>query len=157
MVEMEVQGITLDPTTNMPIVILKSKEGAKILPIWIGIFEANSIATVLENVQTPRPMTYDLMVNLIDSLSAKVDSIKIHTLQDNTYYASVVIIDRNGTKIEIDSRPSDAINVALRTESPIYVSEQLLEIDNEEKIDEEDIKEWLESLKPEDFEKNIEF
>jgi len=157
MVEMEVQGITLDPTTNMPIVILKSKEGAKILPIWIGIFEANSIATVLENVQTPRPMTYDLMVNLIDSLSAKVDSIKIHTLQDNTYYASVVIIDKNGTKIEIDSRPSDAINVALRTESPIYVSEQLLEIDNEEKIDEEDIKEWLESLKPEDFEKNIEF
>ncbi|GAB6073196.1 bifunctional nuclease family protein [Venenivibrio stagnispumantis] len=157
MVEMEVQGITLDPTTNMPIVILKSKEGAKILPIWIGIFEANSIATVLENVQTPRPMTYDLMVNLIDSLSAKVDSIKIHTLQDNTYYASVVIIDRNGTKIEIDSRPSDAINVALRTESPIYVSQQLLEIDNEEKIDEEDIKEWLESLKPEDFEKNIEF
>lgn len=157
MVEMEVQGITLDPTTNMPIVILKSKEGAKILPIWIGIFEANSIATVLENVQTPRPMTYDLMVNLIDSLSAKVDSIKIHTLQDNTYYASVVIIDKNGTKIEIDSRPSDAINVALRTESPIYVSKQLLEIDTEEKIDEEDIKEWLESLKPEDFEKNIEF
>lgn len=157
MIEMEVQGLTLDPISNVPVVILKGKESDDILTIWIGIFEANSIAMKLESVVYSRPLTYELIVSIIDSLSSKVDSVKIHSLVDNTYYAYITLRLSDGRTVDIDSRPSDAINIALRTNCPIYVSEEILSKSNQKEENIEDLKEWIESLKPEDFEKNIEF
>lgn len=160
-VEMDVQGITLDPFSNMPILVLKGKETEDILTIWIGVFEANSIAMYLECMTYPRPLTYDLITNIIESLSSTVDSVNIHSLKDNTYYASIILKDANGNTVEVDARPSDAINIALRSGCPIYVSKEVLnqveKSNGQIDLDEEDIKEWIESLKPEDFEKNIEF
>ncbi|WP_457641671.1 bifunctional nuclease family protein [Persephonella sp.] len=156
MIEMCVQGITLDPVTNMPIVVLKGKNSEDILPIWIGVFEANAIAMQLEGVDRPRPMTHDLIKNLISSLSASVEYIHIHDLRANTYYAEISLLV-NGKRIIVDSRPSDAINIALRCDVPIYVSEEVLKrskIDNEVDVEEEELHDWLESIKPEDFGKN---
>jgi len=126
MVEMEVQGITLDPITNMPVLLLKSKENDEILTIWIGVFEANSIAMYLESITYPRPLTYDLFTNILNLLSTSVESVTIHTLKDNTYYASIILKDQQGKTVEIDARPSDAINVALRSGCLILVSEEVL-------------------------------
>lgn len=161
MVEMDVQGITLDPITNMPVLVLKGKETNDILTIWIGVFEANSIAMYLECMTYPRPLTYDLVATLIESLSSTVEQVNIHTVKDNTFYASIILKDANGNTVEVDARPSDAVNIALRSGSPIYVSQEVLnQVKNGNKeidLEEEDIKEWIDSLKPEDFEKNIEF
>ncbi|HEV09238.1 MAG: bifunctional nuclease family protein [Sulfurihydrogenibium sp.] len=161
MIEMDVQGITLDPFSNMPVLVLKGKETDDILTIWIGVFEANSIAMHLECMTYPRPLTYDLIGNIIESLSSTVEKIYIHSLKDNTYYASIILRDSNGNEIEVDARPSDAVNIALRSGCPIFVSTEVLDkVKNSNGsglIDKEEIKEWLESLKPEDFEKNIEF
>ena len=158
MLEMVVKGLTLDPLTNMPIVVLRDMEGEKALPIWIGIFEANAISLEIEKVATPRPMTHDLIRNILNGMEAKVNRIVINDLKDNTFYA-VIHIDHNGSDVTIDSRPSDAIALALRVEAPIFVAEKVIEeaksIDlTEEKIKEEDTekwKEWLEQIKPEDF------
>ncbi len=160
MIEVYVQGITLDPITNMPIVVLKSKTSNDVLPIWIGVFEANAMAMELECVERPRPMTHDLIKTLLSSLGAQVDYIVIHSLKENTYFADIVLTV-DGNQLKIDARPSDAINIALRTNSPIFVEEEVLksaEKKEEEttKIDEDEIKEWLESIKPEDFEKKME-
>ncbi len=159
MIEMYVQGVTLDPVTNMPIVVLKGKETEDILPIWIGIFEANAIAMQLEEVERPRPLTHDLITSIIDSLSSSVKNIIIHSLKNNTYYAEITI-EQNGKELKIDSRPSDAINIALRFNAPIFVSEDVISATKgEEELvepNEEDLTEWLESIKPEDFKKTIE-
>lgn len=158
MVEMEVHGLTLDPLSNVPVVILKGKNTEDVLTIWIGVFEANGIAMKLECVTYPRPLTYELLVNIIESLSATVENIKIHSLVNNTYYAWITLRLADGSVIEIDSRPSDAINVALRTNSPIFVAEEVLSKSREEREEiSEDLREWINSIKPEDFEKNIEF
>lgn len=160
MIEMEVHGITLDPITNMPVLLLKNKEGDKILSIWIGVFEANSIAMYLECVTYPRPLTYDLFNNILESLSSTVEKVNIHTVKDNTYYASIFLRDSSGNILEIDARPSDAINIALRSGSPIFVSKEVLEETyngKKEQLSEEDLKEWIETIRPEDFEKDIEF
>ncbi|WP_457625081.1 bifunctional nuclease family protein [Persephonella sp.] len=154
MIEMNVQGITLDPMTNMPIVVLKGKETGHVLPIWIGVFEANAIAMQLEGITRPRPMTHDLLNSIINSLNGNVEYIYIHDLRDNTYYAEITI-KINDSQVKIDSRPSDAINIALRSGAPIFVSEEVLEKSQIEESDtdskEEDLKDWLESIKPEDF------
>ncbi len=157
MLEMKVEGLTLDPITNMPIIILKDLTGKKALPIWVGVFEANAIALEMEQVSTPRPMTHDLIKNIIDGLDAKIDHIMVNDLKDNTFYAVISIV-LNGNKFNIDSRPSDAIAVALRAKAPIYVSEKVIEeaksIDLSESIkddDSEQWKKWLENLSPEDF------
>ncbi|MCX7737997.1 MAG: bifunctional nuclease family protein [Hydrogenothermaceae bacterium] len=159
MVEMEVQGITLDPLSNVPVVILRGKESDDILTVWIGVFEANSIAMKLECLTYPRPLTYELLVNIIENLSATVENIKIHSLIDNTYHAWITLRLSDGKSVEIDSRPSDAINVALRTGSPILVAEEVLSKAKQTEKEEisEDLRDWIESIKPEDFEKNIEF
>ncbi|WP_029520678.1 MULTISPECIES: bifunctional nuclease family protein [unclassified Persephonella] len=158
MIEMNVQGITLDPVTNMPIVILRGKETDHVLPIWIGIFEANAIAMQLEGITRPRPMTHDLINSIINSLNGVVEYIYIHDLRDNTYYAEISI-KTESTPLKIDARPSDAINIALRSGAPIFVSEEVLQKSqsDESKLDasEEEIKEWLESIKPEDFESSL--
>lgn len=155
LIRMTVRGIALDPITNMPIIILKDVEERKALPIWVGIFEANAIALELEKVSTPRPMTHDLMRSILEGLEVSVRQIIINDLKDNTFFA-VIELNRNGAVVNIDSRPSDAIALALRVNAPIFVTEQVVaqaksvEI-AEEKEETDKWREWLDNLKPEDF------
>ncbi len=153
--EFKIKGLIMDPLTNSPIVILQSLEKNTLLPIWVGIFEANAIALQIERIDTPRPLTHDLIKNILLQLNANVDKIVVSDLQENTFYA-VIHLRMNGDHITIDSRPSDAIALALRTDAPIYVTEEV--IDNsrnlsleKENLDSEDIKKWLESLNPDDM------
>ncbi|MBI5184057.1 MAG: bifunctional nuclease family protein [Nitrospinae bacterium] len=157
MLEMKVEGLTLDPITNMPIIILKDLNGKKALPIWVGVFEANAIALEMEQVTTPRPMTHDLIKNILEGLNAKIDHIMVNDLKENTFYA-IICITLNGNMFNIDSRPSDAIAIALRAKAPIYVSKKVIDeaksIDINDTIKEDDSeqwKKWLENLKPDDF------
>ncbi len=159
MLEMVVHGITLDPVSQMPIVILKAKDDDEtFLPIWIGIFEADSILRQLQNVEPPRPMTYELMKNVITQMGGVVDRVVINDLRDSTYYAEVHILQGNNRLI-IDSRPSDAINIALRFSAPIFVEESVLEKSRVPKPEEDEekkkLREWLENIKPEDFGKGL--
>jgi bifunctional DNase/RNase len=159
MLEMVVHGITLDPVSQMPIVVLKVKDDEEtVLPIWIGIFEADSILRELQKVEPPRPMTYELMKNVITQMGGVVDKVIINDLRDSTYYAEVHVLQGNNLLI-IDSRPSDAINIALRFSAPIFVEESVLEKSKvpkpEEDQEKEKLKEWLENIKPEDFEKGL--
>jgi len=154
-IEMTIKGLMVDPITNMPIVILRDKEGQKVLPIWVGIFEANAIALQIENISTPRPMTHDLLRNIIQDLNASVQKIVVSDLQENTFYA-LIYLSLNGDTVAIDARPSDAIALALRTKAPIFVEEVV--IDNaktmdpsSEKADADRLHKWLESLDPDDL------
>jgi bifunctional DNase/RNase len=159
MLEMVVHGITLDPVSQMPIVVLKAKDDDEtVLPIWIGIFEADSILRELQKVEPPRPMTYELMKNVITQMGGVVDKVIINDLRDSTYYAEVHILQGNNRLI-IDSRPSDAINIALRFSAPIFVEESVLEKSRVPKPEEDEekkkLREWLDNIKPEDFEKGL--
>ncbi len=159
-VEMTVSGLTIDPLTNTPIVILKDLEGKRAVPIWIGLFEASAIATELEKISFSRPMTHDLMRDLLKILDAKVKRIEIVDLRNNTFFASIHL-QRNGDTLIIDSRPSDAIALAVRVNCPIFIDEKVIEksrnIDFAKKVDEldkkktEELKEFLENLPEEDF------
>jgi hypothetical protein len=154
-IEMTIKGLMIDPITNMPIVILKDKEGNRILPIWVGLFEANAIALQIENISTPRPMTHDLLKNVLGDLEANVQKIVVCELKDNTFYA-MIYLDREGKLIAVDSRPSDAIALALRTKAPIYVEESVVESAKgmdltKDTTDSQKLQKWLESLNPEDL------
>jgi uncharacterized protein len=155
LIRMTVRGIALDPITNMPIIILKDTEEKKALPIWVGIFEANAIALELEKTSTPRPMTHDLIKNILDGLGIGVRQIVVNDLKENTFFA-VIELNDNGNVVNIDSRPSDAIALALRMNAPIFVAEKVVaqakntEV-SEEREDNDKWKEWLEGIKPEDF------
>jgi hypothetical protein len=155
MTEMKVAGVALDTKTNMPIIILKDEKNERVLPIWVGLFEAQAILFGLEGIRLPRPFTHDLLKNVIENLGAKVAKIIINALRDNTYFAQInIVID--STYVSIDSRPSDAIALALRTSSPIYVPEHVLNAATmpQQPIDEEEVarfKEKLKHLKPEDL------
>ena len=150
-IEMTIKGLMIDPITNMPIIILRDQEGQRILPIWVGVFEANAIALQIENVQTPRPMTHDLLKNIIDDLSAQVERIVVTELKENTFYA-LIHLRTNGHSIEVDARPSDAIALALRTRSPIFVEEAVIQnarsVENsrESSMDVTRLQKWLEGL-----------
>jgi hypothetical protein len=155
LIEMTIKGLIVDPVTNMPIVILKDLEGEKVLPIWVGIFEANAIALQVENVSTPRPMTHDLLRNVITDLDGRVDRVVVSELRDNTFYA-VIHMTVRGEALAIDARPSDAIALALRTRAPILVSDEV--IDNAkttdlvtDRMDTDRLQRWLESLDPEEL------
>ncbi len=157
--EMKVAGITVDPFTNTPIVILKDLEEKEVLPIWIGLLEASSIATALENVQTPRPMTHDLLKNVLDHLDVKVVKIEVNDLKDNTYYA-MIHLEVEKKRLVIDARPSDAIALALRVGASIFVDENVIKksakVEFSKKEDKVvvDTSEWeeiLENLSPDDF------
>jgi bifunctional DNase/RNase len=153
--EFKIKGLIMDPLTNSPIVILQSMEKNTLLPIWVGIFEANAIALQIERIDTPRPLTHDLIKNILLQLDASVDKIVVTDLQENTFYA-VIHLRLNGDAITIDSRPSDAIALALRTDAPIYVTEEVIKNSRnisleKENLDSEDIKKWLEGLNPEDL------
>ncbi len=155
MIGMTVRGIALDPITNMPIIILKDQDEKRALPIWVGIFEANAIALELEKIATPRPMTHDLIKNILDGVGASVQQIVINDLKENTFFA-VIEVNFNGNVVNIDSRPSDAIALALRLNAPIFVTDKVVSKAKsmdiaEEKEDTDRWREWLENLKPEDF------
>jgi uncharacterized protein len=154
-IEMSIKGLMVDPVTNLPIVILRDKDGQKVLPIWVGIFEANAIALQIENVAPPRPMTHDLLRNVIQDLNATVQKVVVCDLQENTFYALIYLL-LNGDTVAIDARPSDAIALALRTRAPIYVEDAVIEhattVDlGQEKTDTERLQKWLESLDPDDL------
>lgn len=153
--EMKVSGLTVDPYTNTPIVLLKDLEEKEVVPIWIGFFEASAIATQLEKVELSRPMTHDLMKNLLDALGVTVIKIEVTELRENTFFA-IIHLDMEGTHIAIDARPSDAIALALRTDVPIYVHEEVIKksrkIDlHQEKEGAEVLDDLLEGLSSKDF------
>lgn len=155
-VRMEIKGLLLDPTSNVPIVILRDAENQLLLPIWIGLFEANAIALRMEGVETPRPMTHDLLRQAIESLGGRVERVLIRDLQDSTYFASVTVETPSGP-ITLDARPSDAIALALRTEAAIYVTRKVLEkakaadLAAEPEDDEDKVRKWLEGINPDDL------
>lgn len=152
LVEMKVKFLTFDSTSNGFVVLLMDLANKTGLPIWIGPFEANAIAMKLKKIDSHRPMTHDLIHNVLKTLDSQVMKIVVNDLKDNTYYA-LIHLNRKGEEIVIDSRPSDAIAIALAVDAPIYVSEEVIEkartIDFEKEGDQ--LKEWLENLKPEDF------
>ena len=158
LIEMMIKGLMLDPVTNTPIVILKDKEGDRVLPIWVGLFEANAIALQIENVATPRPMTHDLLRNIITDLDGRVDRIVVSDLKENTFYAIVHLTVR-GERVAVDARPSDAIALALRTRAPILVDETVIEnaktvdLGSERLENNEKVQKWLEALDPADLPK----
>jgi bifunctional DNase/RNase len=164
-IQMSVGGLTLDPVTKTPIVILKDSDNKLNLPIWIGLLEATAMATEIEGVKMARPMTHDLLRNILGEVGCAVESIEITELKENTYYATVQL--RLGARaLSIDSRPSDAIALALRTKSPIYVAKAVLEassvlqqnedtkegpVENISNVSQEKWAEILEKMTPQDF------
>jgi bifunctional DNase/RNase len=154
-VEMKIRGLMMDPVTNMPIVVLKDTSGDSVLPIWVGIYEANAIALEIEKVTTPRPMTHDLIKTLLLGLDTSMKKVVVSELKDDTFYA-VIWLERNGQAITIDSRPSDALALALRHDCPIYVDERVLQSSRSsntvsEKVNNEELRKWLENLNDEDL------
>src|SRR3979490_2736987 len=124
-VEMKIRGLMMDPVTNMPIVVLKDAQGTAVLPIWVGIYEANAIALEIEKVQTPRPMTHDLLRNVFLGLDVRVQKVVVNDLKDDTFFA-LIWVERTGEIMPIDSRPSDALALALRMDCPIFVEDEVL-------------------------------
>ncbi|MDI6854112.1 MAG: bifunctional nuclease family protein [Deltaproteobacteria bacterium] len=157
--KMVVSGLTIDPFTNSPIMILKDVESDKAVPIWIGLLEATAIASELENIKFSRPMTHDLLKNIMETMDIQIIKVEVCDLRDNTYFALIYLI-RDGQEITIDARPSDAIALALRAKCPIFVADVVIQkarrvdLSAQEAITNEESKKWteiLESLDPEDF------
>jgi uncharacterized protein len=159
-IEMKVSGLTIDPVTNTPIVILKDKEEKKVIPIWIGLLEASAIATELEKITFSRPMTHDLITEMLKTIDVTVSKVEINDLRNNTFFANIYL-NRGSSNLIVDARPSDAIAIALRTNSPIFVDDKVIkksrdvdlgtritDLDNFKK---EKLREFLENLSPEDF------
>jgi len=154
-VEMKIRGLMMDPVTNMPIVLLKESDSETVLPIWVGIYEANAIALEIEKVSTPRPMTHDLLRNLLVGLEATVLKVVVTELREDTFYA-VIWLDRGGEIISIDSRPSDAIALALRMDCPIYVEDEVIKSSKQatsasDRVTSDDLRKWLENLGDDDL------
>ncbi|MEO6487771.1 MAG: bifunctional nuclease family protein [Thermoanaerobaculia bacterium] len=154
LVAMSIKGLMLDPVSNSPIVVLRDVEEKFFLPIWVGIFEANAIALQLENVSTPRPMTHDLLRDMISQLNARVTRVVINDLRDSTFFAQIRLTTPERT-LEVDARPSDAIALALRTEAPIFVAQSVLDqaqtITPDGDDHDEKLKKWFEQLGPDDL------
>jgi bifunctional DNase/RNase len=154
-VEMKIRGLMMDPVTNVPIVILKDVNGNAILPIWVGVYEANAIALEIEKVSTPRPMTHDLIKTLLMGLHTGIRKVVVSELRDDTFYA-IIWLEKEGELISVDSRPSDALALALRLDCPIYVEEAVLKTSKQaggvsEKVNNEELRRWLEGLNDEDL------
>jgi uncharacterized protein len=154
-VEMKIRGLVVDPSTNMPIVLLKDPQSEALLPIWVGIYEAQAIALEVEKAQTPRPLTHDLLKNLVHGLNAQVQRVVVTELKDDTFYA-VIWMEQNGEVVAMDSRPSDALALAMRADCPIFVDEDVLRAakvlpNPAEQVSSQDVRKWLESLGDEDL------
>ncbi len=154
-VEMKIRGLMMDPVMQTPIVILKDVTGNTILPIWVGMYEANAIALEIEKISTPRPMTHDLIKTLLMGLETGIQKIVVNELKDDTFYA-LIWLEKNGELISVDSRPSDALALALRLDCPIFVDEQVIKnskssVNVNEKVTSEELRKWLEGLNDEDL------
>ena len=154
-VEMKIRGLLMDPVTNTPIVILRDSDSEAVLPIWVGVYEANAIALEIEKVSTPRPMTHDLIKNVLAGLDARVHKVVVTELKEDTFYA-VIWMERDGKIISVDSRPSDALALALRVDCPIFVEDEVLKSSKissaiSEKSTSEELRKWLEGLSDEDL------
>ncbi len=157
---MILEGVRIELPSNKPILLLKEENGNRYLPIWIGPYEASAIALEMSNIKTPRPMTHDLIINIINNLKISIDNIEITEIRNNTFYAIINIMNTDKKVIRVDSRPSDAIATAVRSKCDIYVAEQVLEsgglriqsIEDEVKK----FKNFLDNIEPEDFKKNFE-
>jgi uncharacterized protein len=154
-VEMKIRGLMMDPVTNMPIVVLKDVGGDTVLPIWVGVYEANAIALEIEKVTTPRPMTHDLIKNLLIGFDAHVHKVVVSELKEDTFFA-VIWMERDGKVMSVDSRPSDALALALRLDCPIFVDEEVLKSSKSastsaDRVSAEDLRKWLEGLNDEDL------
>jgi hypothetical protein len=154
-IEMKVKGLVVDPVSKMPIVVLENPQNEQILPIWIGVFEANAIALSIENVDTPRPMTHDLLKCFLEKAGVTIDRIVVNDVRNNTFYA-LIHCRQSGQPLVIDSRPSDAIALALRVSAPIFVEETVVTKANGLRFEKdlessEKLLGWLEKLRPEDF------
>lgn len=154
-IEMKIKGLVVDPISKMPIVVLEDTRSERILPIWIGVFEANAIALTIENVPTPRPMTHDLLRNFLEKLDISIEKIVVNDVRNNTFYA-LIHCRHDDHRIVIDSRPSDAIALALRMSSPIFVEDEVVRKAHGLKFDDnvegsEKLRKWLEGLGPDDF------
>jgi bifunctional DNase/RNase len=154
-VEVKIRGLMMDPVTNMPIVILREASGDAVLPIWVGVFEANAIAFEIEKATPPRPMTHDLLRNLVVGMDARVIKVVVTELRDDTFFAAIWL-DRRGQQITLDARPSDALALALRSDCPIYVEDSVLRHSKlstmaNERVSAEDLRRWLENLGDEDL------
>ena len=159
MIEMRVMGIALDTRTGSPIVVLHDKDNRKALPIWIGSAEASAIIRKIENLSVTRPMTHDLLVDIIGKTGYSVDKIEIKDVEKETYFATIYLVNDSGETVEIDSRPSDAIAVAIRVDLPVFVSSKVLaagSVSTDSAKDEEEaqeFKDFIQSIKPSDFSK----
>ena len=159
MIEMKVMGIALDTRTGSPIVVLHDIDNRRALPIWIGSAEASSIIRKIENLEVARPMTHDLIISMVKKTGYSIQKVEINDVEKETYYATIFLEDNSGNIIEIDSRPSDAIAIAIRVEAPIYVTANVLASGsvstNSEKDEQEaqEFKDFIQSIKPSDFEK----
>src|SRR3979490_664804 len=154
-VEMKIRGLLMDPVTNMPIVILKDAVSDAVLPIWVGIYEANAIALEIEKVATPRPMTHDLIKNVLVGLDTSVHKVVVTELREDTFYA-VIWMEREGRIVSIDSRPSDALALALRVDCPIFVEDQVLKNSKQatnlsERATSDELRKFLEGLSDDDL------
>ena len=154
-IRMQIKGLMLDPSSKLPIVILRDDESRYLLPIWIGVFEANAIALRVEEIETPRPMTHDLLRAALAEVGVEVEKVLISDLQENTFYA-VIYLRHNGEQLTLDSRPSDAIALALRAEAPIFVLPKVLQsarsLDMTHSLEDDDrMKKWLEEVDPDDL------
>jgi uncharacterized protein len=155
LLEFKIRGLVMDPTNNSPIVLLQDCSSDILLPIWVGIFEANAIALQIEKVDTSRPMTHDLIKNIFQQLDMKIQRIIITNLKENTFHA-LLELNHHGRLISLDCRPSDALAIAMRMDATIFVSEEVIlksqnTTMNKSKSDPEGVKEWLEGLDPEDL------
>jgi bifunctional DNase/RNase len=155
MVKMEIKGLLMDPVSNMPVVILRDAANGLFLPIWVGIFEANAIALEMEKVSTPRPMTHDLLKNLLTELDARVERVVINELRENTFFARIHLV-RGDATLSVDSRPSDAIALALRSNAEIFVEELVLEKSRNLRSegteqDPDRLRKWLEEASPDEL------
>jgi len=154
-IEMKIRGLMMDPVTNVPIVILRGTEASTLLPIWVGVYEANAIAVEIEKIATPRPMTHDLLKNIINGLSCSLAKVVVNQLKDDTFYA-IIWLKLDDRLISIDCRPSDALALALRMDAPIFVEEDVIksskvEVTTKEKSTDVELKQWLENLNDEDL------
>jgi uncharacterized protein len=154
-VEMKIRGLMLDPVTNTPIVILKDSSSDTVLPIWVGIYEANAIALEIEKVSTPRPMTHDLIKNVLTGLDAHVHKVVVTELREDTFFA-VIWMEREGRIVSVDSRPSDALALALRVDCPIFVEDEVLKTSKQaasssDRVTSDELRKWLEGLNDEDL------
>ena len=152
--EMQIKGLMIDPVSQSPIIVLRDATGDAVLPIWVGIFEANAIAVMLERIAPPRPMTHDLLRSLLDTLRARVERVVITDLRDNTFYALIHLL-RGDERLAVDARPSDAMALALRANAPIFVEDAVLEKSasgvEHESGETERLRRWLEQVDPEEL------